>query len=312
MRRSMGLALVLGLLVLLGLAAGGCGRSEAVASVNRERITSDELDKRIAFFEFAYAHRLRGKEYREARGQVLDMLLDEEIVIQEARKRRLVAKPKDIQAEQKRLTEYIKKQVFGGKDKQFQKAMKEAGVTNEDIRKYVERQMAGDMLFRYVTRNVKVTNEEVRQLYEANKKRFQEPDQVKLWELRTDDPTKAEKALTELRGGADFASVARKYSTDPLAQKNGGLHGYVPKGGGVIKEVEDVAFKLKPGELSGIVQSHYALHVLKVDDVKKGKALAFDEVKEGLRQQVMQTRQQQVFEDYREKLKRRARVTREE
>lgn len=292
-------------------AAGGCSRGDVVATVNRQAITARELDKRVSFFELAYGHRLKGSEYRTARGQVLDMMIDEEIIIQEARRRRLLPTSKQVDAELKRVEDYIRNRVFGGSQRRYEDGLKKAGLTRDDIRRYVERQLMGDMLYRQVTAKVTVTPQEVRAYYDKNRAQFREPEQVRLLEIRVNSREDGEKALQELKAGADFKAVAAKYSTDPLAKRNGGDHGYVTRDR-LVQEVADVAFKMKPGETSGIFQSHYALHIVRVEDKKPGKEYTFDEVKDNLRQQMLQSRQRQVFEAFAEELNRKARVTREE
>lgn len=298
-------------LVLLVVGAGGCARGDVVATVNRQAITAQEVDKRVSFFELAYGHRLNGSEYRTARGQVLDMMIDEEIIVQEARRRRLIPTAKQVEAEVKRVEDYIRNRVFGGSPRRYEEGLKKAGLTRDDIRRYVERQLMGDMLYRQVTAKVTVTPQEVRSYYDNNRAQFREPERVHLLEIRVNSAEDGQKALQELKNGADFKAVAAKYSTDPLAKRNGGDHGYVTRDR-LVQEVADVAFKMKPGETSGIFPSHYALHIVRVEDKKPGKEYTFEEVKDNLRQQMLQSRQRQVFEAFAEELNRKARVTREE
>ncbi|MGA2409672.1 MAG: peptidylprolyl isomerase [Candidatus Binataceae bacterium] len=77
---------------------------------------------------------------------------------------------------------------------------------------------------------------------------------------------KAEDILKKLKGGADFAALAKQYSDDPGTKDKGGDLGSFPRGE-MVKPFEDAAFSLKPGELT-IVQTQFGYHVLRVDAIQ--------------------------------------------
>lgn len=74
---------------------------------------------------------------------------------------------------------------------------------------------------------------------------------------------KAESVLEQIRKGGDFAALAREYSEDPGSAQQGGYLGPFPRGQ-MVKELEDTAFSLKPGEVSGLVRVSYGFHIIKV------------------------------------------------
>lgn len=70
-----------------------------------------------------------------------------------------------------------------------------------------------------------------------------------------------------LKAGADFAELAKKVSEDPGSARQGGLLPFVQRGQ-FVKEFEDVAFSLQPGQMSDVVQTAYGFHIIKVMEKK--------------------------------------------
>lgn len=299
----------------LAVAVGGCGSRGVAARVNRQPVASQDLDRRVAFFEAAYGHKLAGAEYARMRGQLLDMMIEEEVVLQEARRRRVMPKPEEVEQEYRRLRNYLKQRAYAGSERKLRDGMKLAGITDAYLREYVTRQLTGELLFRQVTSRVTITDAELRRLYEENRDRFKEPDRAKVWEIRVNSRAVADKVLDELRKGRAFADVAREYSLDPLAKRTGGFNGWMQPGTGMLPELEEAIFTkktAKPHTITGPIQSHVALHIVRVEEYVPGVQRTYDEVKDQLRQQVLDNRRQRVFQDFTAELERRARIVRYE
>lgn len=91
---------------------------------------------------------------------------------------------------------------------------------------------------------------------------------------------KAKEVLKALRGGADFAELAKEYSEDPGSKRTGGeLPGWSEKGK-FVPPFEVAAFALKPGEISDLVRSRFGYHIIKLQDKREARQQSFEEVKE--------------------------------
>ena len=154
---------------------------------------------------------------------------------------------------------------------------------------------------------VNITDDDVKKFYDdpANISDFEQPEMVRASHilLMTQDPTtheplsadkKAEKKkemediLKQAKApGADFAALAKKYSEDPGSKDKGGEYTF-PKGR-MVKEFEDTAFSMKPGEISGIVETTYGYHIIKLSEKIPAKKVDLSEVKEGIKDHLAQT-----------------------
>lgn len=83
----------------------------------------------------------------------------------------------------------------------------------------------------------------------------------------TDERKQAEAALARVKSGQDFAVVAKEVSQDPGSKDKGGDLGFTSKGA-YVPEFEKAAYSLKPGEVSGIVETQFGFHIIKVTEKK--------------------------------------------
>ncbi len=315
-KRVLGALLALALLASVPAGCGG-GGGQALAEVNGEAVTARQLDQRLALFQIVFRHQVSAQEVQKMRAQFADMLVEEALLVQEAKKRGLMPQAGAVQAETRRLLEAVKLEQYNGSEPSMKRGLKEAGLSESLVQEIVARQMAVDAVTRKVTEPVRVGDADIRAYYEQNKARLVRPETVKLLRLQTKTREDADKALGELRNGKDFIEVARKYSSDPMISshrgmsiddKRLGLTPQVVKRGELPAELEQAAFSLAAGQVSQVIESRSAYHILKVEEKQAGGEPPFDEVKEQLRADLLAERQKQAFDKFLKDLKKSAQI----
>jgi peptidyl-prolyl cis-trans isomerase D len=147
-----------------------------------------------------------------------------------------------------------------------------------------------------VQAGIQVTQQDIAAYYDLHRDEYRVPEQVNVRQILIKTPLpgpdgkaddkgveaarkKGEDALAQLKSGAKFEDVAKKYSDDPSG-KSGGSIGWVKRGGFPVPEVDKAAFSLAKGANSDLINAGYAFVILHVDDKQDAHAKTLDEVKD--------------------------------
>ena len=179
--------------------------------------------------------------------------------------------------------------------------------------------IAIEYLKKEVTNKVEVSEEDIKAYYESHKDEFKMPEMVRSRHIliKTDPSAsdndkkkareKAEDILKKIKAGEDFAKLASDLSDDTGSKTKGGELGFFPKGR-MVKPFEDAAFSLKPGEVSGIVETQFGYHIIKVEEKKEPGMEAFDTAKEKIKQKLLQERTKTKVTEFIEKAMKEANI----
>ena len=175
-----------------------------------------------------------------------------------------------------------------------EKAFVALGLKPEQVQQMLRHQIVIKKFLRTtIVDKLKVEPEEENKFYEANKEKMKHPEQVRashILRLVKKDASQADKdtakakineALARAKKGEDFAALAKELSEDGSKEKGGDL-GFFGKGQ-MVPPFDTVAWGLKPGEISGVVETQFGYHVIKVTDRRPEGYVPIGEVKTQIR-----------------------------
>ena len=254
--------------LLVGCSDGG---DRTVATVNDEKITEAELDKVLQ------------SQYGQS---VLDTLIINKIVEQEAEKLDIKLTDEEIEEEYKVYTES-----YGGEDA-LKKALESLNMTTEDIKNDIRIYL---LTVKVMEDYVDLTEEDVKAYFEENKESFATPEQVEASHILVEDEATANEVIEKLNAGEDFAELAKEYSTDESNAAEGGALGFFGRGQ-MVEEFENAAFAMNVGEVSKTpVKTEHGYHIIKVTDKTEAAEADYETSKEEARELLLD---QRVNEQY--------------
>ena len=259
-----------------------------VAVVGDSMISMTQLDESLFQMEARGWTRPTGAvELLEARLEVLEQLINQQLIIQEAAKDTL------LEVSEEELEDRVQQEIEGqvrqfGTLGRLQQALADQDMTMAVFREQRRNSILSQLLQeRYFAKRgqseagIVVTEEEARTYFEENQDLIPErPTTIRFESIRlqpeASDTAKA-KALAEadsvlglLRDGADFAELAERFSDGPSAPAGGEL-GWIRQDGGMMEEFEEVAFGIAPGGVSNPVETSFGYHLISVERVRGGE-----------------------------------------
>ncbi len=148
--------------------------------------------------------------------------------------------------------------------------------------------------------NVQISDDDLKARYQRDIQQYEVPNRVHVEHIlfmtvgkpdaEVDEiKKKAEDVLKQVKKGAKFEDLAKKYSEDPGTKDKGGDLGFIVQGQ-TVPEFEKVAFSLQPGNVSDLVKTQYGFHIIKVSAKETAHTKPFDEVKDSIRAPMMLTK----------------------
>ncbi|MFA5524732.1 MAG: peptidylprolyl isomerase [Tissierellales bacterium] len=298
------LILVISVITLLSMVLSGCGapKEDSVAIVNGEAISKSEFSINFDINKKIYENQLgadimskdmgEGKTFEEELKQiVLDNMLSEKIILQDAMKQKITVKDEEVE---EAVEQFILS--VGGQEK-LKEFLKQNNMTED----YMEKRMKIEMLLDKYRNDFFasiISEEDIQKQYEENKDMYAI---IKASHILVDTEEEAKAILDRISKGEEFEDLT-KLSTEPGAEARKGDLGYFTRGM-MVADFEKAAFELKTGEISDVVQTQWGYHIIKLNDRKD----SIEEVKENVLDD-LQNKEAAQFDDKIKELKDKAKI----
>jgi peptidyl-prolyl cis-trans isomerase SurA len=285
-----------------------------IAVVNNDAITLGELQETILAYRSESRQRSGASDDELAR-QLLPRLIDNRLQLQEADREKVVVEDAEVNEE---LIERVKT-TYGAKSiEEFERMVKEQGVTLESIKKRLRDSLrVQKVVRRKVALRVSVTDQEIARYLEENRARLETglsyharhilvtPEEGAAsdaaWEAAR---IKAELIRTQLEEGADFAELARQHSKDATARDGGDLG--TLKRGELSQEIEAVILALRPGGVSAPYRSSLGYHVFKLESKESLEGEGLVRAKQQIREILFREKYEARLDAWLKEIKQRA------
>jgi len=285
-----------------------------VARVNGEAIERWEFDNAVKRIEARAGAPVPPEKRDEVLRNLLDQLIAYHLLAQESRARKIDVDEATVEAQMG--------QIRGSfpTDQAFQQGMAAQGLTLDQVRQQTRTNLlVQKVIDAEVASKIVVQDAEVSAFYQQNLDRFKQGDTVHASHIliglpqnatpqqKSEAKTKAQAVLKQVRGGGDFAAVARAESQDPGSAQNGGDLGFFPKGQ-MTPAFEEAAFKTRPGAITPIVETPFGFHIIKVHERRAPRTAPLDEVGGQIKNFLEQGQREQKLEQFVEQVKTKSKI----
>jgi parvulin-like peptidyl-prolyl isomerase len=305
-------------LVALVLVAAACGGgsgsvpSNAVAVVEKchQPITKNDYNQVLNQAQVNYKtnnQKFPGagtQEYRQVQNQIVSYHVLREAYICEGKDMGVDVSDKDID---KKIDELVK-QYYKGDETKFKDELKKQGVAPDQLRQEVAMQLYQKGIFDKVTAgaSTKVTDKELHDYYNKNKSQYETPATRTVRHILVKKKSLADQLEAQLKNGASFEQLVKKYSQDPGSKKSGGKLENLAQGQ-TVPPFDKVAFSIATNKISQPVHTQFGWHIIEaLTPVKPKSVTKFDDVKTQIQQIVAQSKKttlgQKWAEDFRKNL----------
>jgi parvulin-like peptidyl-prolyl isomerase len=306
-------ALILIIVVLSAQPLFGEIVDRIVAVVNDEIITMWDLNMVFEPYrkniEENYKEPERGKVLADARATLLRTLVDASLIEQEARKTGISVKDEEVMAA---ISSILKRKNISVED--FAGELANEGLSFESYKKDFKKKL---LRTRLVTREIKsrivVTDKEIGEYYRTHRQEYEGKEAVRIKQILLVFPKEADEETKEklkknmeiiyeqLKSGEPFDVLAANYSQEPAAVAGRDL-GFIEKGM-ILPEVENAAFNLEIGEISGIIRSAIGFHIIKAVDKRGAGLKPFETVREEIQSKIEDQKADKKFSEWLESLR---------
>jgi foldase protein PrsA len=256
---------------VFGFMLAGCaGSGGDVASVNGEKISRSDFDSKT--------------EVSPASKAVLNQMVQGILIDQYARDNKITIPDADVAKQESD----IKARYQPG---QFEQILKSQNLTEADVQRILRQKL---IVEKAVAPSVKVSDADIKAYLDKNHATLDTPAQVQARHILVADPKTAADVEAQLKAGAKFEDMAKKYSTDPSSKDKGGELGLFGKGQ-MVPAFQAAAFSQAVGAIGPPVKSPFGYHIIQVEKKNPATVATLANSSDKIKTMLSQTQEQQVL-----------------
>jgi len=273
-------------------------QDKIIAIVNKDIITQKDLNDFVNFMRVQLTTQYQGKQLeskiQSMKLDLLDKLIEDRLILQEAKKGNIKIDPDRIKA---RVNE-IKKHY--GSDTEFQDSLAKQGLVQADIEAKIREQ-----LLMYVVIDMEIKNKiiikpgEVTDFYQENIKQFISPEQREFESVTIDNESLADAVSDKLKSGQNFQEVANKYSLT-INKLN------CDSGGQLRKDIEEALFKMNIGQISVPLRIENNYYIFKLNNIIPPRQQTLSEVQDVIHVMLFNNRMREALTKWLDELRKRS------
>ena len=298
------------LVLVLPALLAACGADEvkvpagAVAAVGSGVVTQEQFDQIWAQAEAQYKSQAGAPafpkagtaQYNQLRASIVNYLVQNQIIKDKAAEMKVTVTDKQFQDRMKQIVQQV------GGQKKLDKLLKQQNVTQPQLEEQLKAQLLQDAVQQKVYAGITVSQADIEKYFNnpANKSQFNVPESVDARHILVKTKAEADKVRALLEADntdANWAKVAKQYSTDTGSKNNGGSLGNFPKGR-MVKPFENAAFALKVGEISQPVKTQFGYHIIEVTKKTPASKQTLEQAKATIEQQLKYQKQSTAWADW--------------
>jgi peptidyl-prolyl cis-trans isomerase C len=277
---------------------------EIVARVNGEIVSKADVERAVQTLEGRAGGPVPADQRDRIVRGVVDQLVGYRLLTQEAAARKVTVPDADVTAQIATIQgQFPSEQVFA-------QTLAERKISLDQVRADARRDLiVAKLLKDEVEAKSTVTAEQVQDFYAKNPDQFMQGERVRASHILISVPkdanaaakaqgrSRAAQVLKDLKAGQDFAALAKQHSQDPGSAPQGGDLGYFTQGQ-MVGPFNDVAFTLKPGTTSELVETDFGFHIIRVVDRQAGRTVPIEEVRPQVEEFLRNKNRQQHTETF--------------
>ena len=276
---------------------------KVLATVNGENISQKDVNQMLS----RYGKQIPEEQIPAVTKQILDGLITQKLIMQFIRDSKIEVSQAEIEKELNKVREEIKSNP-GLEGKALEQVLETHGSSIDNLESDIVISLS---LEKYLGKDI--DDKKIKAYFDENKAAYDGTEirashiLVDTREMKTDAELaqaleKIKKIKAEVDSGKDFAEVAKQYSDCPSKDKGGDLNFFKRKGQ-MVEPFAAAAFALKVGQVSDPVKTPFGYHIIKVTEIKNGTAVKFDDVKQNIKQNMMEEKAQVLIRQLLEKAK---------